>query len=80
MRPAAAATDDDDDQDPEPNVQEVESFYRDKIADINRQHEESVRMLKFRLKRFECRTADDEYMVCTQPCMLLTQRQLHSPI
>lgn len=52
-----------DDADPEPTVQEVESFYRDKIAEINRQHEESVRMMKFRLKRFECRNSDDEFMV-----------------
>lgn len=55
--------DDLDEADPEPSVTEVETFYRDKIAEINRQHDETVRMLKFRLKRFECRIADDEYMV-----------------
>lgn len=54
---------DHDDPDPESSVQEVQAFYREKINEINRQHEESVRILKFRLKRFECRTADDEFMV-----------------
>lgn len=50
-------------KDPEPTIQELEAFYRDKISDLNKNHEDVVRMLKFRLRRFENRNADDEYMV-----------------
>lgn len=50
-------------QDPEPTIQELEAFYRDKIADLNKSHDDAVRMLKFRLRRFETRNSDDEYMV-----------------
>lgn len=64
MRSASSdVNDDNDEKDPTPTLQEIESFYRNKISEINRQHEESVRMLKFRLKRLECHSADDEYMV-----------------
>lgn len=52
-------------QDPELTAEELETFYREKIAEINKNHEDTVRMLKFRLKRFEMRNnnADDDFIV-----------------
>ncbi|KAJ6647187.1 hypothetical protein Bhyg_02407, partial [Pseudolycoriella hygida] len=51
-----------DDQDPEPTVDEIHAFYKDKISELNKNHEDSLRRLRTRLKRFENRSSDDEYM------------------
>lgn len=58
-------------KDPELTAEELETFYREKIAEINKNHEDTVRMLKFRLKRFEMRNnnADDDFIVSL--CVLL---------
>lgn len=54
-----------DGKDMEMNTDELHEFYRKKIAHINRCHEENLRQMKAREKRYEDRTQDDEYMVRT---------------
>ncbi|KAG4070360.1 hypothetical protein HA402_006502 [Bradysia odoriphaga] len=60
-----------EDQDPEPTVDEIHAFYKDKIAELNRNYDDTTRRLRLRLKRFENRSADDEYMVSFVYCPLV---------
>lgn len=48
-------------QDPQPTIDELNAFYRDKIEEINKNHADTIRALRFRLKRYECRNTDDDY-------------------
>lgn len=62
----------DDDQDPIPSIDELKSFYQDKINEINRSHEMTVKRLQQRIRKYETpQNADDEFIVSwNNPCFV----------
>lgn len=57
-------------------VDELHEFYRKKMVELKRSHEDTVRNLNYKLQSFQNRQADDEYMVSYHVCgvRLLTKK------
>ncbi|XP_055383672.1 pericentrin isoform X2 [Condylostylus longicornis] len=52
---------------PDIDVNELKTFYKEKIQELNDKHEKIVKNLNEKLKRFESKYADDEFMNKSDP-------------
>lgn len=50
-------------------IDELHSFYKKKIAEINKKHENALKTLNYKYDQFENRQTDDEYMVSCFGCV-----------